>query len=80
MFWNTVLQGNKMRKELLEACDACGSEAGLLAFGLSEDATIEQIEQSWRSNLFQAEGQDVLKRLDAIMNKKTNDCQDSIKT
>lgn len=57
----------------------CGLEAAVLAFGLLDHNKIEQVECIWRKNSFSKEGVDLLKRLDCIMNKKTNDCQDCIK-
>jgi hypothetical protein len=73
------LQGNEKRRDLLAACEVCGPQTAILAFGLPEGSKLNMVENVWKKTLFSRNGVDVLKRLDCIMNKKTNDCQDCIK-
>jgi len=71
--------GNMRRLELLSACDVSGMESAILAFGLTADCSVSDIESAWRTDHFSRDSEETLKRLDLVMNKKTNDCQDCIK-
>jgi len=64
---------------MLDACEVCGTEAAMLAFGLSSDVSVEGIQTSWRQDQFNRDAAETLKRLDIVMSKKTTDCQDCIK-
>jgi DNA-directed RNA polymerase I subunit RPA1 len=57
----------------------CGPEAAILAFGLTDESSISEIENAWRRDQFSKDGDETLKRFDCVMSKKTNDCQDCIK-
>jgi len=74
-----MLQGNQQRRDLLDACEVCGPEAAVLAFGLSTDVDVEGIQTSWKQDQFGKDDAETLKRLDIVMNKKTTDCQDCVK-
>jgi len=73
------LQGNRQRRDLLDACEVCGPEAAVLAFGLSSSVDIEEIKTAWKQDQFSRDDSETLKRLDCVMSKKTTDCQDCIK-
>jgi len=64
---------------VLDACEVCGPEAAVLAFGLASDVDVGGIQSTWMQDQFSRDGADTLKRLDCVMAKKTTDCQDCIK-
>jgi len=74
-----MFQGNEERRDLLDACEVCGPEAAVLAFGLSSDVDVKAIQTSWRQDRYSNDDAETLKRLDCVMSKKTTDCQDCIK-